>query len=321
MGEALILQDRRGIIVECNPAACALFGCERDGLRGLPFARLPWHYLREDGTPLSTDEHPTEQALRLARPVRNVLLGLRPNDSALQATRWILVNSMPLVQGANNAGVVTTFTDVTAYRLAQEAGAASEQRYRELVESMPLMLAQLDRDRRIVYANPALSATTGYQPSEIADPASWANVIHPDDLPRVHTALGESLAGRPGRAEVRYRTRDGEEKVSYLLTMPRWQGTEVVGVTSLMLDVTRQRQLERELQDAQQRELLGRLSAGIAQDFHNQLAGIQDLTERVDIALPGDHPARTNVAQIRAAAEQALRLVQQLQALGPPRQT
>src|SRR5262249_1782900 len=111
------------------------------------------------------------------------------------------------------------------------------------------------------------------------------------------------------------------EKVSYLLTMPRWQGTEVVGVTSLMLDITRQRQLERDLQDAQQRELIGRLSAGIAQDFHNQLAGIQDLTEKVGAALPADHAARTNLEQVRAAAEQALRLVQQLQTVGPRRPT
>ena len=57
--------DRRGLIIECNPAACALFGYEPDGLRGLRFSALPCLFLREDGTPLPPEEHPAELALRL----------------------------------------------------------------------------------------------------------------------------------------------------------------------------------------------------------------------------------------------------------------
>jgi PAS domain-containing protein len=128
MGEALTLQDRRGVIVECNPAACALFGYEPDGLQGLRFSAIPLVFLCEDGTPLPPEEHPVELAMRLGRPMRNVLLGMRPAvrpagaphpEGSTPPTRWILVNAMPLGQGQANPGVVSTFTDMTAYHQGQ----------------------------------------------------------------------------------------------------------------------------------------------------------------------------------------------------------
>jgi len=203
MGEGLILQDRRGDIVECNPAACTLFGYERDGMRGLSFARLPWVFLREDGTPLAVEEHPVDQALRLGRPMRNVILGMRPALGSSEeaggqpATRWVLVNAMPLGNGSSSPGVVTTFADMTPYRQAQEASTVSDQRGRELEYSQRL-------------------------------------------------------------------------------------------------------------------ELLGRLSAGIAQEFHNQLAGILNLTEGMHASLPPEHGAQAHLAGIRETGERAVSLLQQL---------
>ena len=58
-----------------------------------------------------------------------------------------------------------------------------------------------------------------------------------------------ALAGQPGRAEVRYLAKDGSEKVCYILTQPRYQGGTIIGTLSLLVDVTRERQLERVQRD------------------------------------------------------------------------
>jgi PAS domain S-box-containing protein len=124
MGEALIVLDRKCDVVDANPAAAALFGGEPATLRGQAMSDLGWTCVREDGTPLPADEHPTRVALRTGRPVRGALLGLHREGGAA-AVRWVLVNAMPL--GAPPAaGVVATFSDLTCYRQHREAVRAAD---------------------------------------------------------------------------------------------------------------------------------------------------------------------------------------------------
>src|SRR5262249_35114573 len=155
---------------------------------------------------------------------------------------------------------------------------------------------------RITFLNPATLATTGYTLEEVGEPTIWQTLIHGDDLPAFLTALSEALEGKNGRSEARYRAKDGQERFAYCLTQPIFRPSvvryplpageappenpdcsqepanpnategrkdEVQGVTALVLDMTRERRLEMELQRAQRLELVGRLSSGIAHDFNN----------------------------------------------------
>lgn len=114
MGEALIVLDRKCEVVDANPAAADLFGGETSTLRGRPLYDLGWTCVREDGTPLPEEDHPTRIALRTGRPVRGAVLGLHCTGS-VGGLRWVLVNAMPL-GNTPAAGVVATFSDLTAYR-------------------------------------------------------------------------------------------------------------------------------------------------------------------------------------------------------------
>jgi PAS domain S-box-containing protein len=326
MGEGLIVQDRKGMIVEANPAACALLRLPLEKLRGRVPGELDWTFLREDGTPLHWEEMPGHTVLRSGKPVRNVVIGLQKKEDGDKAitissssVRWLLANAMPLGTTGAPAGVVITFFDVTAYRQAQEGVRLSEERYRGLVESLPLMLLQADRNQRVVYANPATTRITGYEVAEIAEPRGWASVLHPEDLPRVIQLGKDALAGRAGRVEARYHAKDGSEKVGYVLVHPRWEGEEIIGTTTLIVDVTRERQLEQELQRSQRLELIGRLSSGIAHDFNNLLSVILTLTDLVRRNLAEDHPAHADLARITEVSEQAASMASQLLAFSKKR--
>jgi PAS domain S-box-containing protein len=238
MAEGLVVQDAKFLVVDCNPAAAALLGQPPEGLRGQPLLGPARAFVREDGSPLADDEFPARAALRLGRPVRNVVLGLRAPATA--PVRWVLVNAMPLGAGPRAAGVVTTFADVSASILARAVTRASEEKYRELVESLPLMLVQSDRELRVTYVNPATRVVTGFEPDEVAGPAAWQRLVHPDDLGRVRAAAEAALAGAPGRAEFRFRTKGGAEKAAYALCQPRWQDGTVTGVITLLVDLNRE---------------------------------------------------------------------------------
>jgi PAS domain S-box-containing protein len=222
MGEALLVVDRAGAVVDCNPAACAAFGRTPEQLRGRSRRDWPGDFVREDGTPLPDDDVPVRRALCTGRPVRNAVFGLRPPGGG-PAVRWFRVNAVPL-GGPEPAGVVATFADATAEHAAREALRASEEKYRGLVESLPVMVVHADRAQRLLYTNPAVRAVTGFELEEIADPAAWAARVHPDDLPRVRAWAEEALGGRPGRVEFRFRSKNGAERTTLALSQPTWRG-------------------------------------------------------------------------------------------------
>jgi PAS domain S-box-containing protein len=349
MAEGLVVQDGDGTILECNPAACAILGMSAEQLRGRASLGPKKGCLREDGSPFPLDEQPAMVSLCSGKPVRGVVMGIpigadervrlvsaeSAGEEGLSVTpapthaislprvRWVLVNAMPLpgTGKGKEARVVTTFTDITAHRQALEVLRASEERYRGLVESLPLMLVQSDRDLWLTYLNPAAQTVTGYDLAELRRPEAWKAVIHPEDLARVVAAKRDALVGRTGRLdEVRFRAKDGSEKICYAVFQPRRQDGKVAGVTMLALDVTVQRRLEQELQRAQRLELVGRLASGIAHDFNNLLTVVLTLSDLAKTHLPAEHPVRDDLRRIGEAGEQAARLAGQLLAISKQRQ-
>jgi PAS domain S-box-containing protein len=387
MAEGLLVHDARGRIVTSNPAACTFFGLPAEKLVDRLLIDLEWQFFREDGSPRPEDELPVVTVLRTGRPVRNLILGARPkalaaSDSASASSasgiRWVLVNAMPLGQGTAARdrqvspsrssgvessqgapqGVVLTFSDMSLYMLALDAVRVSEERYRGLVESLPVMVIQSNRNLEVSYINPATREITGYDRSEIAEPAAWMAIVHPDDLPRVQEIAQNALNGQSDRGEMRYRAKDGSEKVCFILAQPRYReaiggkasgefrrvkpsaeriatdeppapaeqggiapSRELVGTTTLLVDVTRERHLERELQRAARLDMIGRLATGVAHDFNNLLGVVLNLTDLARANLPSEHPVHDDLKRIADAGEQAASLAAQLLALSKQKPT
>jgi len=85
-------------------------------------------------------------------------------------------------------------------------------------------------------------------------------------------------------------------------------------------DVTRERQLEEQLRQAQRLDLLGRVAAGIAHDFNNLLAVISGYAARLSTGRACETRDESGHA-ISAAAERGASLVRQLLAFARPQPT
>ncbi len=72
------------------------------------------------------------------------------------------------------------------------------------------------------------------------------------------------------------------------------------------------RQLERQLQESQKLEALGRLAGGVAHDFNNVLTAVLGSTELLLLETPPDAATREELAIIREAATRAQDLIRQL---------
>jgi signal transduction histidine kinase len=77
-------------------------------------------------------------------------------------------------------------------------------------------------------------------------------------------------------------------------------------------ELTRRRNAEQRIENAQRLEALGRLAGGVAHDFNNLLTVIIGFSELVQRRLPEDDPSRDDLAAVLRSGEKARSLVDQL---------
>ena len=115
MACGVIVRNASGDIVYANQAAMRIYGVA--GAAELAAADLDAAAFAHDLTPLG--ERPSAKALRTLQPVRDMVVGRRRNDGAIQ---WRLVDAVPIFDPDGGAHeVVSSFIDVTARREAERA--------------------------------------------------------------------------------------------------------------------------------------------------------------------------------------------------------
>lgn len=103
------------------------------------------------------------------------------------------------------AGVVR---DISDRMRTEEALRQSEERFRHLSESLPIVITMDAPDGRIEYANPAWYEYTGLS-ADRAD--EWLSAVHPDDVDTVVRRWEQAAEhGGPFEIEFRRRAKDGE---------------------------------------------------------------------------------------------------------------
>lgn len=132
--------------------------------------------------------------------------------------------------------IIGVATDVTARVAAEAAVRASEALFRAIFAAVPVGVARVGLDGRLLETNPAAQAILGYSGDELRG-MRFSDYTHPDDLAEGRRLFRELAAGRmPGdryEREKRYRRKDGAivwgRTVSSLLRGPDGAPQFVVG--------------------------------------------------------------------------------------------
>lgn len=179
--------------------------------------------------------------------------------------RWLRSSLQPIVADGQQKGLRGVLVDITQRRSAEEALRQSEEKYRDLVENSNEVIFTLDTNTVVTYISPAVETVGGYKQEEVIGRSS-VEFIHPDDTAEVALSMQKVLAGDLDPTEYRLRLKSGEYKWVRSASKPIYEGSKLVGIRGVLVDVTERRLAEEAVRDSERRfrALVENSSDGIA---------------------------------------------------------
>jgi len=209
---------------------------------------------------------------------------------------------------------VSQYISVALVRKQQEeALRASEARHRSLVESAVYGMYRSSLDGKFLDVNPALVKMLGYSSAEELMCVDMARDIYLDSDQRAAVITAYHESGCLESCELRWKRKDGRSITVRLSgNVFKNEHGETLGFEMIAEDVSERRALEEQLRQSQKMEAVGRLAGGIAHDFNNLLTVMKGYSELMLDELDTNDPLRTEVDEIKKAADRAAALTRQL---------
>jgi PAS domain S-box-containing protein len=303
IGMAITSLDKRWLRV--NDGLCELLGWPAEVLIGQPVFDVT-----------HPDDAPEDRELReqlLAGAARRYSREKRYRHASGRYI-WVQVH-VALVRDADGqpSYFVGQIHDISARKRAEALLQESEERYRSLIENIPIGLYRMTPDGHFLDVNAALMQMLGYTDrDELLATDTHAFFVDPDDRERFVKAMMDNDPS-PASVVVQKRRRDGGQIWSRMTArIVRGKDGQVLYYEGATEDITALRQNEEQLRQSQKMEAMGRLAGGIAHDFNNLLTAIKGNAAMVLVSLPPGSPDALCLQELDAAATRAAGLTRQL---------
>jgi two-component system, cell cycle sensor histidine kinase and response regulator CckA len=213
--------------------------------------------------------------------------------------------------------------DVTVLERSQDQLRHTEARFDEAVRSAQFGIFEHnhldDPAAQNVYWSPRLREIFGFDADEPSSVEKLLSRVPPDDVAMLHVAVARAHdPNGDGYYDVEHRYLHPTLGLRWLLTRSSTYFGEVDGrrvpvrTVGAIIDISRERQLEETMRQAQKMEAVGRLAGGIAHDFNNILSAILSFAYVAAEDVGESGRGYSELQEIIAAGKRAAGLTQQL---------
>ncbi|MGD9900842.1 MAG: PAS domain S-box protein, partial [Calditrichaceae bacterium] len=203
--------------------------------------------------------------------------------------------------------------DITERKKMETALVESEKKYRAIFEESRDVIFISSPDGKILDVNPIGMEIFGYDSMEEFSGKDIRQdlYLNPDDRNKFLKKMGQD--GYVNNYEILMKKKNGEP-ITVLATasVVRDDRGEVIGYRGVLRDVTENRQLERQLFQAQKMESIGMLAGGVAHDFNNILTVINGHAEMMMMKMDTKDAYHSDAVAVLKAGKRASNLTRQL---------
>lgn len=228
---------------------------------------------------------------------------------------WVRTDKVPYIDPETGERFLfVAATDITDIKLAEEKLRNNEARYRALYKHTPVMMHSIDNEGRLLHVSDYWLKTLCYERHEVIGRMSTEFLTEESREHALEVVLPRfQREGHCTDVEYQFIRKDGGI-IDVLLSAVAEYDTVSAKPYSLavMVDVTEQRKLERQLVQAQKMEAVGQLTGGMAHDFNNLLAVVLGNLQLLERSVSGDEKAMRRTASAIEAAQRGAELTQRL---------
>jgi two-component system cell cycle sensor histidine kinase/response regulator CckA len=292
--EAIVLVDNDSRVLKLNSEFTRTFGFTIEEIRG--------RCIDDIIAPPDRYEEAGEITKRIKEGERVYVETVRRHKNGTPIE--VSVVGTPIVVNGEQVAVYGIFRDITERKRMEE-------KYRILVENATDAILILE-DGLITFHNPQAVALFGCSGEELMK-RPLTEFVHPEERDQIAKTLQHWLNGEgsPGILTMRSMTQTGEVSwVEVNAVSIVWEGGPAI--LCFVRDISTEKRLGAQLQQAQKMEAIGTLAGGVAHDFNNLLQAVLGYSDLLLIDRDRKDEGYRELQGIRNAALRATELTQQL---------
>jgi two-component system, cell cycle sensor histidine kinase and response regulator CckA len=182
-----------------------------------------------------------------------------------------------------------------------------------LLDVVGQVVIATDLDGTVLFWNDFAEQLLGWSEEEARGKPVWMVASSSSTPAERDERWARVRAGESWKGELEFGRRDGTRFPGMVIMTPiRDDDGRVTGVVAVGSDLSEQKALERQFQQAQKMEAIGRLAGGVAHDFNNMLTAIRGYAQLMLVEVPEDGSLAEDLQEIDRAASRAADLTRQL---------